>query len=560
MLTELKIKDFAIIDELSINFTGGMNIFTGETGAGKSIIIDAVNLILGGRGSSDYVRTGCSEAKVEALFDISQNSALKSALTNLGHEPSDELIIKRILSLAGKSKLMINDSFSTLNALNKLSPMLINIYGQNEHQELLNRDRHLEMLDTFAGHSHLVDQYKKSFLSLREVEEKLDKLSKIAENKDKEIGFIKFQLSEISAANMKEGEEEELKKEKGLLLNAEKILESCAFGFEHIYSKSGSISTVLSEILDRLEKVKTLDSSFENYHCEVRNALYALEDAAFFFRDYPKRIDFTPSSLDEIESRLNSISEIKKKYGESVERVFETKAELEERLKELNDVIESSGLLEERQAELFKKTTELAGRLSDKRRLAADTLKSRMSEELKSLAMPNAGFIAKFEELARQPKLCETGADAAEFYFSANPGEEFKPLLKVASGGELSRVMLALKNVTKGEGAVSTFIFDEVDAGIGGKTAHIVGAKLKRLSLVNQVICITHLSQIASYADSYYYVTKAKKDGRMVTRVKELDHDGRIKEVARLLSGEKITEHSLKHAGDMIAKNRREVI
>jgi len=556
MLVELNIKNFAIIDSLTIKFTTGMNIFTGETGAGKSIIIDAVNLILGGRGSSDYVRTGCSEAKIEALFDISGNESLKKALAELGYEPTDELIVKRTLSTAGKSAVMINDSLSTLNALNKISPMLISIYGQNEHQELLNKERHLEMLDNFAGISGLLEKYKESFFALRAVEEKLAGLKKAAENRDRELDFVKFQLSEINAANMKEGEEESLKKELELLSNGERILEACSFGFEQLYSNDNSLSSTLSEIIDKVGKVKEFDAAFANYHKELSSALYTLEDAAFFLRDYPKKVDFSKELLDEIETRLDAVNTIKKKYGGSVKSALETKSTLEERLRELSDVGESMDALEKKRGEIFNETMEFADKLSVKRREYSEILRKEMSAELKSLAMLNAEFIVKFKEHDESAPLTEHGKDDAEFYFSANPGEESKPLLKVASGGELSRVMLALKNVTTGDNMLATYIFDEVDAGIGGKTAHIVGAKLKRLSDKNQVICITHLSQIASYADSYYYVTKAEKDGRMVTTVEPLDDDERVKEVARLLSGESITEHSLKHASDMINKNR----
>jgi DNA repair protein RecN (Recombination protein N) len=554
MLRELKIKDFAIIDTLTIDFTDGMGIFTGETGAGKSIIVDAVNLILGTRGSVDYVRSGCREAKIEALFDIAENSVMQKTLGDLDYEHSSELVIKRVLSSAGKSKVTINDSLSTLNVLNKISPLLINVYGQNEHQELLNKEKHLEILDSFGGLSHLLNEYKKSFLSLKEVEDKLEELIRAAENRDKETGFIKYQLSEILAADLRDGEEEELKKEREMLINAEKILDACSFGFENIYSKDGSVNTCLSEILSRIDKIKELDNSFENYHNEIKNALYVLEDAAFFFRDYPKKVDFSLSSLDEIESRLEAINGIKKKYGAAFEDVIKTKEELEKKLTELENITENCGLLEKKQAKLLTKTMELAKKLSDKRHKSEKRLSDKMINELKSLGIPNAKFIAKFQKQA-ELNLNETGKDEVEFYFSANPGENFKPLLKIASGGELSRIMLALKNVTKSEDAPATLIFDEVDSGIGGKTAHIVGAKLKGLSHNNQVICVTHLPQIASYADSHYYVTKEQKGGRTVTKVAKLGHDERVREVARLLSGETVTGHSIKHAADMIAKN-----
>ncbi len=557
MLIELKIRDFAIIDDLTISFDGGMNILTGETGAGKSIIIDAVNLILGGRGSTDYIRTGCPEASIEALFDIGANDAAKNALRELGYRPAHELIIKRRLLATGKSKVIINDSFSTVNTLSRITPLIINVYGQNEHQELLNKEKHLDMLDEFAGVTTLTSVYKVTFSALQEVEEKLSDLKSAAENKDKEIGFIEYQLSEIAAAKIEAGEEDELIRGREIINNAQKILDTCSFGFEQLYQKAGSVNAILSEVLSRLESVKALDSSFENYHNEIKEAVYSLEDAAFFFRDYPKQVDFSGSSIDDIESRLNVISGMKKKYGGTVDSIFNTKIELERRLNELKSVTQSCEELEARRAKLFAQAQAEAKKLSVRRKKSAGAMTAKMERELKSLGMAHAGFFAKFAE-KDEAALTDTGTDEVEFYFSANPGEDDKPLMKVASGGELSRIMLALKNITTSGEAPVTLIFDEVDAGIGGKTAHIVGAKLKALSSKDQVICITHLPQIASYSDSHYFVTKAQREGRTITKVVRLTDDERVCEVARLLSGEAVTDHSLRHAADMISKNVKE--
>lgn len=560
MLRELKIKDFAIIDTLAIEFTGGMNIFTGETGAGKSIIIDAVNLILGARGSTDFIRSGCEEAKVEALFDISGDSALKKTLRDTGYEAEDELVIKRVLSASGKNKVIINDSMSTLSALSALLPSLINIYGQHEHQELLIKEKHLELLDSFGSHASQIMEYSNSYFALKEVEAKLASIKKSADNREKEIDFITFQLSEIDSANLKQGEEEALKSQKALLTNAERILDTCNYAFDELYDKSGSVSSVLGEIIEKLDKVKSLDKAFESQQTEIKNALFTLDDAATFFRDYQKKIDLGDVTLDDLETRLDVISKLKKKYGGSIDAVFATKATLEDRLDELTNLTENSAKLEIKRGELFSETTALAEKLSKKRRDSAEKLTKNIAGELKSLGLENAAFIVKFYNDPKALNLSETGADEVEFYFSANPGEEHKPLRKVASGGELSRIMLALKNAARSDDAVaSTLIFDEVDAGIGGKTAHIVGAKLKNLADTFQVICVTHLSQIASYADSHYHVTKEQSGGRTTTKVRALSHNERVNEVARLFSGETITQHSLKHASDMILKNSKGV-
>ncbi len=553
MLTELKIKDFAIIDNLTLTLESGMSIFTGETGAGKSIIIGAVNLILAARASIDYLRTGSKEARVEAVFDISGNEPLAATLVSLGHEPSDTLIIKRIISASGKSRVIINDSFSTLGALAELAPMLINVFGQNDHHELLNMDAHLSILDGFGLLATRLEEYRKIYFDMKRVEESLKQLTRAAASREKEIDFIRYQRREISAANLRPGEEAELTREKELLLNAEKVTSTCALGFERLYADDGSVSATLSELLGRLEELKSLDSSFEGHHNNIQNVLYALEDTAFFFRDYPKNIDTADTSIDEIEARLEVISEMKRKYGGSEEKALQSEDDLRVKLETLENLSENFDKLEKSRAELYKKAAEQARRLSEERKSTALKLTDDMATELALLGMESAGFEVRFSDTGTQ--LSEDGIDQLEFYFCPNRGEEFKPLIKIASGGELSRIMLAIKNVTKSATAPpATLIFDEVDAGIGGKTADIVGARLKSLAGNNQVVCITHLSQIAAYADTHYFVKKALADGRTVTEVHRLDENARVNEVARMLSGEVVTEHSLKHAADMITR------
>jgi len=548
MLTDLSIKNFAIIDSLHISFGGGLNILTGETGAGKSIIIDAVNLVLGGRASSDLIRSGAEEASVDAMFDISEESALITWFAERGIDADDELLLKRTISRSGKNRIFINGSMATLATLSEVACRLINIYGQHESQTLLRVDQHLEMLDSYASLHELKSAFSSIYRLHRKVMERLSSLENGARDAEKQKDLLSYQLDEIRTAALIPGEDDALESEKNLLVHAEKLLLKTRSAYDLLYGAEESALGFLGAAKAALSEAVPVDRTLEPLCEEISSAALQLEDAALTLRDYAAKIENDPSRLQAIDDRLELVRKLKRKYGESIEAILSRMGEMEEELATLAD---SDASREELELEAGRLQTELkkeGAALSLRRRDAATRLAGALEKEVHQLAMKHATFSIRFEALS-EPR--ETGFEKTEFLFSPNPGEDPKPLSRIASGGELSRIMLAMKQLHP-ESDVPTLVFDEVDTGIGGATSSMVGSKLKRVAAGQQVLCITHLPQVAVYADSHYLVSKSIENGRTRTEVTLLSGEKRVDEIARMLGGAFVTDKSREHAAELI--------
>lgn len=552
MLTDLHIKNFAIIDELKVSFTGGLNVITGETGAGKSIIIGAVGLLLGERASSDLIRTSEETATVEARFDISGEKRSKEKLISMGFYDGDEIIVKRVVTRSGKNKVYINGNMATLNMLSTLAESLINISGQHEHQVMLNAENHIDILDEFgdllplrAGFTNCYDEYQTR-------KSKLERLESTSSESSKRDELLKFQLKEIDDAGITIGEDLSLLKEKNILTNAKKLMEHVARSYEILYEKEGSILAELGGVVNNIKEIKEIDPELKISEQDIDSLLYNLEDVAFTLKDYAKGISFNPERLEEIEERMESLRKLKRKYGETLKDVLETKRTIEEELAGIcsldEDIKRLSGEISSQEALL----TEKGGALSRKRHETAVLLREAIVSELNTLRMTDAGFEVIFKGSDNDPVFSSKGIDMVEFYLSANKGEELKPLNRVASGGELSRIVLAIKKVQAGGGSVGAIVFDEVDTGIGGEVAGIVGKKLKEVSRHHQVICITHLPQIACFGNSHFLVSKSLSGERVNTSIALLSESERLDEITRMLSGLKATEKTREHALEML--------
>ena len=548
MLTDLFIKNFAIIDNLHISFQSGLNILTGETGAGKSIIIDAVNLVMGGRASTDLIRTGEDEASVEALFDLGGVTELCRQLVDNGIDCNGELLVRRIIARSGKNRVFLNGSLSTLAQLTDISRRLINIYGQHESQTLLKPENHQLLLDGCGGLENARGAFATLFAEYRSLREQLARLTAGDREMAQRIDLLSFQSDEIGKAALQAGEEEMLGQERNLLAHAEKLLLKTQTAYDLLYGGEPAILGALGGALAAIHDAGTIDSSLLQLHDAVQGAMLQLEDAALTLRDYAARVEVDPARLQAVDDRLDLISRLKRKYGATVAEIISFKEQIDLDLARLSNLSRSREDLE-LQLETVQERMGTAGEgLSSQRVKAAARMQQSMQEELRQLAMANAGFIASIELLS-EPR--ETGMDRVEFLFSPNPGEAPKPLSKIASGGELSRLMLALKQIHP-ESDVPTLVFDEVDTGISGAVSALVGKKLKKVACTQQVLCITHLPQVAACADHHFIVKKEVAGGRTVTGAALLDEPGRVAELARLLAGERITETTMQHAQEMI--------
>ena len=555
MLTELNIKNFAIIDELEVSFKSGLNVITGETGAGKSIIIGAVGLLLGERASSDLIRSSEETAMVEALFDISDKEQLKEKLMSSGFYEGDELVVKRIVARSGKNRVYINGNLATLNMLSALAESLVNISGQHEHQTILNEENHIDILDEFGDLLSSRSEFSNLYDEYQNLKSRLNKLESINRESGEREEFLRFQLKEIEDASITIGEDLSLSREKNILSNAKRLVEYAAESYETLYGKGGSILEELGGTRNNIKEIKKIDTDLKVSEQELDSMFFSLEDIAFTLRDYVKDISFDPDRLEEIEDRLEYLGKLKRKHGSTLEDVLETKKGIEEELKNISSLDEDIKQLSE---QIFSKKTlllEKGNLLSQRRHEAAAVLKEALEDEIHALGMANAEFQVTFDESVKD-KIGSKGIDGIEFYLSTNVGEELKPLNRIASGGELSRIVLSMKKVLAGTGAVDTIIFDEVDSGIGGAMAGIVGRKLKGVSKRHQVICITHLPQIACFGDSHYLVSKKISGERTNTHVSVLSESKRLDEITRMLGGLKVTEKTREHAREMLKASR----
>jgi DNA repair protein RecN (Recombination protein N) len=566
MLRELRIKNFAVIDAVELELGPGLNIITGETGAGKSIILNALGLVAGERGGSDIIRHKEDDATVEALFD-SLPQALEARLSDAGFENGGELVIKRILNRSGKNRIYLNGSLSPLALLTELGGALVHIYGQHEHHSLLRPETHLNLLDAFAELDGSAQTIKDKFEALSVAWSRLAETRDDLERRRRERTLLEAQVEEIGRAQLKTGEEEELRASKNILANAEKLHQGCREGEELLYEGDAALVGGLGKYAARLRELAAIDEHLQPTVELIDSSIAQLQEAAVQLRRYAGRVHFEPRALEQLEDRLAEIHRLKRKYNAGVDDILKLEDEVKQALASLEQGEAQIADLEKAFAQTRQAAWDEAEKLSVVRQRAAKRLKREMERELKGLGMAETVFEVRFithEDKADQPpflvggrKLTERGMDELEFYFSPNPGEPVKPLAKIASGGELSRLMLALKSLVLSPGVVSTLLFDEVDSGVGGGVAEIVGKKLKQVAARHQVISVTHLPQIAALADRHFVVQKEVEKGRTFTRVKLLSEKERIAEVARMLGGIKITEQTRRHAEEMVREGAK---
>jgi len=565
-LRELHIKDFILIDDVTIKFKEGFNVLTGETGAGKSIIVNALNVILGERVGIDLIKYGKEVAIVEALFDRVDKFLLEK-LNNFGIPFEQDLIIKREINKSGKNKCYVNNTLVTLNTLKNIGESLVDIHGQHEHQTLLNSTNQLNLLDSFAKLDDLKEKYRLIYNKVMQLIEKKNSLIMSEQEKQRRIEIINFQIKEIENARLKIGEDEELEKERNILVNSEKIANNIDKIHSLIYGEELTTSSLsnLQESLKRLQDLCNIDNSLEETFKNLQNVVFELEEIANKILDYKEKIDFNPKRLEEIEDRRDLIIKLKKKYGSSIKEIIDYGEKLKKELKEINQNEEEIEKIEKEILELKKQLKEVGLSLSERRRLSAEDFEKKVINELKDLGMPNTKFKLEISQIEKEDGLLEIngkryevykdGIDKIKFLISPNVGEELKPLSEIVSGGELSRIMLALKVILGEADNVPTLIFDEIDVGIGGNIGKIVGKKLLEISKLHEIICITHLPQIAAFADYHIFVKKEVKNNKTIIKLEVLEKDDRIKEIARMLGGVD-KEIALKHAKELLKSNK----
>lgn len=574
MLVQLSIRNLAVVEAVDITFYSGFHVLTGETGAGKSIIIDALGLIAGGRGSADLIRYGCERAEIEAAFDLPPEHRSWQKLAELGisGDADESLIIRREIGIHGKSTSRINGQLVNLSMLREIGEGLINIHGQHEHQTLLRSERHLDLLDAYGAELIALRkaEYQSVYAAFIKVNKEWNELRGTSQQALQMLDLYRFQLEEIDSAKLKLGEDEWLSQEKLKLSHSEKMMDSVSQAYELLYGSQGL--EAVAKAISRLNEVSSFDrQSMEPLLEQLQTAYYQLEDAAFGLRSYREQIEFNPERLEEVEDRLDLISTMRRKYGDSIEGILEYHDKIS---RETDTLANKDELLEKLQAQreqLLKQLLEEAAALSKARQLKAEELGQQIEQELKELQMGRTSIKVKLglyedpngvEWEGRKVRPGKQGIDTAEFLISPNPGEPLRPLSKIASGGELSRIMLALKSIFARHDDVPVLIFDEVDTGVSGRAAQSIADKLFRLSRSCQVFSITHLPQVACMADGQYLIEKIVDGERTMTRVEQLDEDGRVNELARMLGGVEITEKTTHHAHEMLnlAKAQKEML
>ncbi|MDR0267031.1 DNA repair protein RecN [Paenibacillus sp.] len=564
MLMTLSIRNLAVIEAVDVSFHAGFHVLSGETGAGKSIVIDALGLIAGGRGSAELIRYGCDKAEIEAMFELQQTHPVWNSLEQIGikADPEEHLIIRREVNCQGKSTSRINGQLVNLTMLREIGEQLINIHGQHEHQNLMRADRHLHLLDTYGESiiGPIKRLYQEKYVSFSKVEKEYRELMNNSQKTYQMLDLYRFQLEEISAASLKSGEDEWLLEERVKLSHSEKMMDSVSGAYDLIYGQQGlgTISTAVS----RLEDVAQYDEKeLKPILEQLQSAYYQLEDAAFQLRDYRDDIEFNPERLNEVEERLDLIASLRRKYGESVDEILAYHNTIFQETNALENKDERLEELKTRRDEMLMDLIAAAQELSEARQLCAADLAGQVEKELKDLHMERTSLEVRLDRIedakgaeidGRRIKLNRQGIDTAEFMISPNPGEPLRPLSKIASGGELSRMMLAMKSIFARHDRIPVLIFDEVDTGVSGRAAQSIAEKLDKLAGNCQVFSITHLPQVACTADYQYLIEKSIEGERTMTRVEELSNDGRVEELARMLGGVEITEKTRHHAQEML--------
>ena len=550
MLQLLSISNIALIDDLRVEFDGALNLLTGETGSGKSIIVDALGVLIGGRFTSELLKSGAERGSIEGLFSLSPNPQLETLLENSGFSNGDELIIRRELSAAGRNKIFINNQLATQTLLRDLRPFLVDIHGQGDQQTLFDAHTHLELLDSFAGHAALRAEVAEAYESLSRVQRELAALRQDAAEKFQLADTLQFQIAELERAQLSLGETERLEEERRRLSNVEKLTTLCQASYSRIYEDDDAALARLRQTLKDVEELSEYDSGFREYVEGLESARAVLEDLSFALRDFADKLEFSPARLAAIEDRLAELSRLKRKYGGSIDTCLEHLAQAQDRLRQIETSDQREQELTAELETAQKHYLERARKLHKERVRTAKALEKAVEEGIAEVAMENARF--EVQVTTDDTDLTRTGIDQVEFHFSANVGEDVKPLARVASGGEASRLMLVLKTVSNASEFPRTIVFDEIDTGIGGRVSEAVGIKLKKLSQTNQVLCVTHQPQIARFADNHLVVQKEALAGRTQVSVNKLDRTGRVEELARMLTGAEITDSARRHARELL--------
>jgi DNA repair protein RecN (Recombination protein N) len=566
MLALLNISNIALIDDLRVEFDRGLNLLTGETGSGKSIIVDALGVLIGGRFASDLLKSGTDRAFIEGLFSVTLNPELKAILDAAGIEPgnsdqrsqSHEVIIRRELSASGRNKIFINNQLATQSLLRELRPFLVDIHGQGEQQTLFNAETHLELLDAYAGVGALRAEVADAYQQWRHLKRALGALQHDEAERFQLVDILQFQIDELERAQLAIDEDVSLEEERRRLQNVEKLTLLCAESYSLIYEDDQAALSRVRQAARQIEALSEYESTFRDYAEGLESARATLEDLAFSLREFSDKLEFSPARQAELEDRMAEVSRLKRKYGGSIESALEHLARSEDRLRQIEHADESETELTAELAAARAAYLERANRLHRERARAAKKFEQAVERGLAEVAMESGKF--QVQIAAPSPaELKDEGAvftprgnDRIEFYFSANVGEAVKPLAKVASGGEASRLMLVLKTVANASEFPRTIVFDEIDTGIGGRVSEAVGGKLKQLAQSNQVLCVTHQPQIARFADNHLLVRKEVVVGRTKVTVDQLDRRGRVEEIARMLTGAEITDSARRHARELL--------
>lgn len=563
MLTLLKIKNIALIDSLEVEFGSGLNLLTGETGSGKSIIVDSLGALTGDRVSAELIKEGEQAATIEGLFSLGKATELATIFDESGIGIEDaELIVRRELSTSGRNRVFVNNQLVTQTFLKRIGSHLVNIHGQGDQASLFDPATHLEMLDAFAGAEEERARTSEAYRRMAATRKELADLRRDESDKLQLLDILKFQVDEIRRGNLRVGEESELEDEKRRLNNVEKLSSLSDEAYTLLYEQDESTLATFDKAVKKISELAEYDPRFADYREPLDTARAVLEDLATTARDFRNHIEFSPARLEEIESRLADIARLSRKYGGSVESALAHLADAEQRLENIETAEFREQELEKELAAERKVYIDAATDLHDRRVAAATKFEKEVETNLKTVALEKARFEARIDSpvtiasadgmTMEESRVSVKGFDRVEFFFSANPGESPKPLAKVASGGEASRLMLILKTSAKTRDGETSAVFDEIDAGIGGRVAEAVGLKLKQLAQSQQVLCVTHQPQVAAIADRHFTVEKNIGRNRTAIGIRELSEEERIEEIARMLAGEKITESARKHAGEMI--------
>jgi DNA repair protein RecN (Recombination protein N) len=552
MLLELAVENYAVVDRLRVAFHPGLNLLTGETGSGKSILVGALDLLFGGRASADVVRSGEQKARISGRFELGNQPALEQLLHGAGVEPEDgELLIEREVLSSGKSRVYVGNRPATAALLREIAPFLGDIHGQHEQQQLYRTEAQRDMLDAFAGAAALRESVREAYKNWRAVERELQDLQGNEQDKLRQLDIWQFQQKELNAAALKAAEEAGLEEEKRVQQNVGRLLENTGAAYQTLYESPGSAYAGLKMAMRKLEEVARIAGALGEIRTSLEPAVIAIEEASYVLRDYLDKLEADPARLEEVESRLALIERLKRKYGGSVEAVLAFLVDVERKIAGMENADVRLAELQAARKTLLSAFESIAAQLTDARKHAATKLSRSVEKELAALAMERTVFRVD----VAPGEWSEAGADNVRFLVSANRGEEPKPMERIASGGEVSRIALALKSClleSQDADGHRTLVFDEVDTGVGGSAAEGVARRLKKLSRGNQVLCVTHLAQVASFADHHFVVEKVEAAGRTTSRVVELEPEQRRQEVARMISGQTVTREALRHADQLI--------